>query len=144
MDGRIHRPGELERRGLEMEGILVPITFFAMIAAIVILPRYFRSQERQKMAEAMRAAIEHGQPLPTDIMDAVSTNVRAPDIMATPQRDLRTGIIWLGVGIGFAALGAALSFEEPDSLLPLLGVAAFPVFIGLAFVILSVINKRKA
>ena len=67
-----------------------------------------------------------------------------PDIMATPQRDLRTGIIWLGVGIGFAALGAALSFEEPDSLLPLLGVAAFPVFIGLAFVILSVINKRKA
>ena len=34
-----------------MDGILVPISFFAMIAAIVIVPRYFRSMERQKMAE---------------------------------------------------------------------------------------------
>ena len=36
-----------------MEGViatLVPFGFMAMIAAIVIIPRYFRSQERQKMA----------------------------------------------------------------------------------------------
>ena len=46
--------------------------------------------------------------------------------------------------MGFAALGLAVSFEDPDALYPLLGCAAFPGFIGLAFIILGLINKPKA
>ena len=56
-----------------MEGtiaVLIPFGFMAMIAAIVIAPRYFRSQERQKMAELLRASIERGQPLPQEMIDA--------------------------------------------------------------------------
>lgn len=124
--------------------ILVPLGFFLMIAAIVIGPRYLKSQERQKMAETLRAAIEKGQPLPTEVIEAMSSDVRSPGMAPSPQRDLRTGIIWLGVGIGFAALGAILSFEEPDALFPLLGVATFPIFIGLAFITLGLLNKSKS
>lgn len=121
-------------------GALIPIFFFAMIAAIVIVPRYFRSLERQKMAETLRVAIEKGQPLPSEIVDAMSSNVKTPP---TPQRDLRTGIIWLGIGIGLAAMGWALSFEEPDATLPLVGIACFPIFIGLAFVVMSFLNRHR-
>src|SRR5689334_15055681 len=124
--------------------ILIPLAFFAMIAALVIAPRYFRSLERQKMAETLRVAIEKGQPLPTEVIDAMSSNVRSPGLPPSPQRDLRTGIIWLGVGVGLAAMGAAISFEEADALYPFLGIAAFPVFIGLAFVALSFLNKSKS
>ena len=124
--------------------ILIPLTFFAMIAALVIVPRYFKSLERQKMAETLRVAIEKGQPLPTEIIDAMSSNVRTPGLPPSPQRDLRTGIIWLGIGVGLAAMGAAISFEEADALYPVLGVAAFPVFIGLAFVALALLNKQKS
>ena len=70
-----------------MDGILVPISFFAMIAAIVIVPRYFRSMERQKMAETLRTAIEKGQPMPTEVIEAMSANVKLPP---SPARDLRT------------------------------------------------------
>ena len=124
--------------------ILVPIALFAMIAALVIVPRYFKSIERQKMAETLRVAIEKGQPLPTEIIDAMSSNVRTPGLPPSPQRDLRTGIIWLGIGVGLAAMGGAISFEDPDALYPILGVAVFPIFIGLAFVALALLNKSKS
>jgi len=124
--------------------ILVPIALFAMIAALVIVPRYFKSMERQKMAETLRVAIEKGQPLPTEVIDAMSSNVRSPGLPASPQRDLRTGIIWLGVGVGFAAFGSVLSFEEPDALFPILGIASFPIFIGLAFVGLGLLGRSKS
>lgn len=123
--------------------ILIPISLFAMIAALVIVPRYFKSVERQKMAETLRLAIEKGQPLPTEMIEAMSSNVRSPGLPPSPQRDLRTGIIWLGIGVGFAALGFAMSFEEPDALFPCLGLASFPIFIGLAFVALGLLNRTK-
>lgn len=123
-----------------MEGILVPIALFGMIAAIVIVPRYFRSMERQKMAEAMKAAIEHGQPMPTEMLDVVTREAKLPP---TPARDLRTGIIWLGVALGIAAFGIAMGFEEPDATFPLVAIAAFPGFIGLAFIILGLLNKSR-
>ena len=123
--------------------ILIPISLFAMIAALVIVPRYFKSIERQKMAETVRVAIEKGQPLPNELIDALSTNVRGPGLPASPQRDLRTGIIWMGVGVGLAGMGLAISFAEPDALFPFLGLAAFPVFIGLAFIALGLLNKTK-
>lgn len=122
--------------------ILIPITLFAMIAAIVIAPRYFKSLERQKMAETLRAAIDKGQPLPPEMIEAMSGDTRVLAI-ASPQRDLRTGIIWTGVGIGLAGLGIAMSFEEPDMTYPLLGMAAFPIFIGLAFILISFLNKSR-
>ncbi|WP_068879008.1 DUF6249 domain-containing protein [Phenylobacterium sp. CCH12-B4] len=124
--------------------ILIPLGFFAMIAAVVIAPRYFKSQERQKVAETLRIAIEKGQPLPPEVIDAMSSEVRTPGLPPSPQRDLRTGIIWLGVGVGFAALGAVISFEEPDALFPCLGLATFPTFIGLAFIALGLLNKSKS
>jgi hypothetical protein len=124
--------------------ILIPLAFFAMIAAIVIAPRYFRSLERQKMAEMMRAAIEHGQPLPQEVVDAMSTNVRSPALPASPQRDMRTGVIWLAVALGLVALGLIVGFEDPDATYWFLGFAAFPGFIGLAFITLGLINKPKS
>jgi len=116
-----------------MEAVLIILIIFGSIASLFVAPRYFKSIERQKMAETLRIAIEKGQPLPSEVIDAMSSNVRAPGLPPSPQRDLRTGIIWLGVGLGFAALGLTISFEEPDALFPLLGFATFPTFIGPAW-----------
>ena len=127
-----------------MKDVLIVLIIFGSIPAVMIAWRYFKSQERQKMAETLRVAIEKGQPLPHEMLDAMSSNVRAPGLPPSPQRDLRTGIIWLGIGVGLAAMGFAISFEEADALYPILGLAAFPTFIGLAFIALGLLNKTKS
>jgi hypothetical protein len=124
-------------------GTLIPFGFFAMIAAIVIVPRYFRSQERQKMAELMKAAIEHGQQVSPEVMDALSTSAGKAVITPAPARDLRTGLVWLGVAVGLACMGWAISFEEPDALFPMVGISAFPAFIGAAFIVMWAIARDK-
>jgi len=123
-----------------MTEVLVPLGFFAMIAAIVIVPRYLKSLERQKLQETLRASIEKGADLPPEVIQALTSDVKTAP---SPYRDLRAGVIWLEIAVGFAALGFAVSFEEPDALYPMLGVAAFPGFIGLALIVLSVVGRRK-
>jgi hypothetical protein len=66
--------------------------------------------------------------------------VKAPP---TPQTDLRTGIIWLGVGVGLAAMGWAIGYDDPDATYPLIGIACFPAFIGIAFIVMSFLNKSR-
>lgn len=122
-------------------GTMIPIFFFGMIAAIVIVPRYFKSLERQKVAETLKVAIEKGQPLPPEVVDAIAKDAKLPP---SSGRDLRTGIIWLGVALGLAAFGIAIGFEEPDATFPMMAFAAFPGFIGLAFIVLGLINRDKA
>lgn len=125
-----------------MQAVVIVAIIFGTIAALAIVPIYFRSLERQRLQETLRAAIDKGQPLPPEVVEALTSDVKLRP-KPSPQRDLRVGIIWVGVAVGIAALGIALSFDEPDATYPLLGVAAFPGFIGLAFILISFLARGK-
>ncbi|MNL49324.1 hypothetical protein D3C87_1722500 [compost metagenome] len=119
----------------------IPIALFIMIGAIVLVPVWLKSKERKEMQATLRSAIEKGQPLPPEVIDALSKeNIKAP---ATASRDLRVGVILLAVSLGFALFGYAVSFAEMDAFYPLVGIAAIPGTIGLAFIVLSFFNKNK-
>lgn len=121
--------------------ILIPLTLFAMIAAIVIVPTWLKSRERREMQATLRASIEKGQALPPEVIEAISKeNVKPP---ATAARDLRTGVILLSVALGIALFGYMVSFKAGDAFYPIAGGAAIPGMIGLAFIILSIFNKNR-
>jgi hypothetical protein len=124
----------------ELAPFAVPIAFFAMIAAIVIVPRYYKSLERTKLADTLRIAIEKGQPIPPEMIEAMARDTKP---VPSPDRDMRRGIVWLGLAIGLAAFGGAMSFEEPDWFYPMIGIAAFPGFIGLAFIVIALFTRGK-
>jgi hypothetical protein len=123
----------------------IPIAFFGMIAAIVIVPTYLKSKERKEMQATLRSAIEKGQPLPTEVIEALSKDNIKP--RPTAARDLRIGVILLAVSIGVGLFGYAFNFvggfEESKAVAPIIGMAAIPGMVGLAFIILSAFNKNK-
>jgi len=124
-------------------GALSGPLFFAMIAVIIIVPRWLRSREREAMQATLRAAIEKGQPLPPEVIEAISRDART---LPSPTRDLRTGIILLCVAAGFVVMGLAggyLGDGDVDATGWLIGIAAFPGFMGAAFLVMALVNRGR-
>lgn len=114
---------------------------FIMIISIVVGPAYLKSKERKDMQATLRSAIEKGQSLPPEVIDALSKDNIKPPVSAS--RDLRVGVILLAVSIGIGIFGYMIGLEEQDAVNPILGLASIPGMIGLAFVVLSFFNKNK-
>jgi hypothetical protein len=140
-----------------MDGsIFVPISFFAMIAAIVIVPKYLRSRDRDRLHETLRMAYEKGQPVPPELMEALQPTGKAPPDAAPyvpvrdrAERDLRSGVVWLAIGVGLLLIGAAFyamlynvggAVETGCSFAAL---AAIPLCVGLAFLLLSALGRKR-
>ena len=125
-----------------MPEVLIPIMFFAMIAAIVIVPAWLKSKERRDMQATLRASIDKGQALPPEVIDALTRQTVKPP--ATAGRDLRIGVILLALSLGIAATFSFIGFKFGESEAWGFGAfAAIPGAIGLAFIILSAFNKNK-
>ena len=96
----------------------------------------------EALQSTLKAAIEKGQPLPPEVVEAITKDVRTPPSAA---RDLRAGVIWLGVAAGLVGMGYALGYNEDsaEAFWPMLGIACFPGFIGLAVLVMAAINRNK-
>ncbi len=120
--------------------IVVPLGVFAMIVACVAFPFYFVSRNRREMQRTLRAAIEKGHPVPPEMIEALTKSVKTPP---TRLRDLRTGVIWLAVGIGIAGATYFGNFTDHDGDFHGIGIACIPAVIGVAFIVLSFFNPNK-
>ncbi len=129
--------------------VVVPLAFFAMIAAIVVVPQVLRSRERARLHETLRTAYERGQPVPPELIEALQTQRFTPNPIDRAQRDLRTGIVWLFVGLGLVAIGGICYVSlynvggAVEALAWFAGLGAIPFFIGLAFLLLSLFGRNK-
>ena len=129
-----------------MEGftILIPLAPFLMVAALVLVPRYYRNRERLEMQQTVRAAIDRGQPLPPELIEAMTKDVPTPVSarVKSARNDLRAGVVWLAVGLGVAAFAYAIGWEEREAVAPMLGLACIPIFIGLALIGLGLVGPK--
>ena len=132
--------------------IFVPIAFFAMIAVIVLGPRWLRDKERVRMHETLRMAYEKGQPVPPELIEALQGNgdpVTTPMVIDRSQRDLRIGVVWLAVGLGLVAVGGAFYAGlynvggAAETFGSFAAIGAIPIFVGIAFMILAALGGGK-
>ena len=106
---------------IPMAGILAP----AIVVALIIWLRY---RIRQDMQQTIRLALDKGQDLSPELID------RLGHPKPSKNKDMRLGVIWLAVAISLAIFGQFIPDDEANRIF--LGIAAFPLFIGAAYLII--------
>jgi hypothetical protein len=107
-----------------MEDWAVPIAMFLVIGAVLCTYLYLRYRARHEVLATVRHALERGHELTPELLEAVSGDV------AGGQRDLRKGVIWLALAVAIGIM--SWTFDESD----LLGIAALPLLLGIAYLVL--------
>jgi hypothetical protein len=210
-----------------MHGALVTLIVFGFVFALILGPRYLRFKERERVLEMVRLAMERGQAVPPELLDALKFDAyrsggrrgwaddyaqytspprpgwerptsAGPQAASAPQpapapepppepsagpgpgpsygptpgwtgdskwereesrraiqamrwgpdRDLRRGVILLGVGLGFVAIGLAFYAGlyyvggASETFATFAAIGAIPGFIGLAHIALWSFTRR--
>lgn len=116
-----------------MEGILVPISMFAMLA--IVIPAYFFWNHRNRVSimETVQKAIDQGKDLTPELLMSLGAT------MNPRMRDLRRGVVFLSLGI--AGLLCSLFFDVPDVVNGIRAGSVFPLMLGLGFMVVWKMNK---
>lgn len=126
--------------------VLIPFTFFAFLAAVILVPIWLKERTKQSAHQLISQAIEKGQPLDPAVMRSLTDGVRQTQDKA--RRSLGSGVVLLALAIGFVAASFLMDGFDPSGAAEngMMIPAAILGALGLAFILLAVIdyaNKKK-
>jgi hypothetical protein len=113
------------------------MVMFAGLTVVVSLFFWFRYRARSDMQATVRTAIKQGQELSPEIVDRLGQPRRQKD------QDLRLALIWLAIGAGLAICGYFVPDPSGHALGGMLAAAAFPVCIGIAYIVMWRFASRE-
>jgi hypothetical protein len=108
------------------------IAFWLFMTVVVVAVVWVAHLRRAESEKTIRQAIERGVAIDSDLID----KLRQASSLSWRQRLIGWGIVTLFLSGGVAAF--ALFLPEPQSVGPLLGIAAFFAFIGLGLTVCGV------
>lgn len=120
-----------------MVEILIPIALFTGLTLVFCLFFMFRYKTRSEMQATIRTALDKGQELTPEVIDRLGTPKPPKD------KDLRTALIWLALAVGTAAFGYGIP-DDDEVFRIMLGIAAFPFFLGLAYLTMWFFSGRNS
>lgn len=116
----------------------VPITMFIGLAVVSCLYFWFRYRTRSDLQGTIRTAIEKGQELSPEIIDRLGSPKPPKD------KDMRLSLLWIAISLGMGVLAFMVPDRGENVEQALLGVAAFPFFIGLAYLLMWRFGERRS
>lgn len=130
---------------MEWTPVFIVFIVFAAIVAVVVGPSWLRSRDRREMQLTVRHAVDKGESLPPELIDAMTKDVQKN--LPSRSKDIRKGVLNLAAGAGIAGFAFAVQSSSRgwggngDG--ALLGIACIPAAIGVAFIILGLFNPNK-
>lgn len=120
---------------IRLDHIIVPVAVLLTAFGLVAIIQYNGYRKHKDLQATIQAAIEKGQELPMETLEAIS-KPRKPK----KDQDLRRGIVLTAVGLGIGAFGYFVG--EEDAIGPLTGIGAIPLLIGLGLTALWILRTR--
>lgn len=110
-----------------MEETLVPLAFFGFLIGAIWLFSHYNYKKRFTAHETLRKAVDQGQPVSPELIEKM-TNLSDP-----VKSDLRRGVLFIAFGVAFIVLAAVIGSHEKEPIAPMIGIASFPIIMGLAY-----------
>lgn len=97
----------------------------AIVLGSLFIALYFRNRNRQTVFETVKLISSRNEAIAPELIAALAQDRQ-------PYGDLRKGILFLCVAAAMVIFSLVL--DEGDAIRPLIGIAAFPGLIGLAYI----------
>jgi len=129
----------------------VLLIFFILLvpATVILLPRWLRSRERERILNTVMQAAEKGISLPETIIQSLIRAAAGASLPVAPDpaRDMRRGVFLVAVGaavmvVGLAVLAIFFRTEGAPVGILIAATGAIPVCIGLGYVLVSRMGAR--
>jgi len=114
------------------------IVFWLVVGACGLAATFAGYRARQGIEETIRQGIDKGVIADPDAI----IRARAKGGVPWPLALIALGVINLFAGLGIGAFGYFIGVDEPESLLPLLGIAAFVGLLGSGLLISGIWLSR--
>jgi hypothetical protein len=121
-----------------VHGEMIPITMFIGLTIVLCLFFWFRSKSRSDVQATIRAAMEKGQELTPEVID------RLGHPKPSKHKDLRWALVWIALALGMAVFGTVLPDDDNEAQMIFIGMAAFPLFLGIAYLIMWRVAGRES
>ena len=115
--------------------IFIPISLFVCFAIVLVFGAWYRHRTQTGLQETIRTALDKGVELTPEVIESLGQP------KPRPYSDLRRALVSLAIGIGFAAFGLILG--EDDAVRPLVAIGAFPILIGIAYLVMWRFEERR-
>ena len=116
----------------------IPIALFIGLTVVLCLFFMFRYKTRSEMQATIRTALDKGQELTPEVIDRLGSPKPPKD------KDLRTALIWLALAVSTAAFGFGIPDDEEEVLQLMLGFAAFPLSLGVAYLVMWLFSSKRS
>lgn len=117
--------------------LLIPLGFFLLIGLSLRMLLTFRAKRTREEQQTLRLALDKGVDLPPNLIEQLGAG------QYHPQRDMRRGIVWIASALGLASLGFFAPDPTNNAFMGMLGVAAIPFCIGLAYLTMYHFSKSQ-
>ena len=113
---------------------------FAAMTVIISFFFWFRYRSRSEMQQTLRSAIDKGQELTPELVESLGKPQKV-----SKDKDLRRSLIWFAIAFGISIFGATIGAVETEEevFFIMSGIAAFPLMLGLAYVIMWRFTERE-
>ncbi len=118
--------------------VLIPLGVMATFVALVAIVLYAQYRIRRLALDAVKDAVRNKEAVDPRLIEVIA---REP---VSRTSDLRRGVILLAVAAGFLVFGYAFGeLTRADLGIAASGLGAFPGFVGLAYLALHLVERKR-